>query len=128
LGAGVREALADFDGPVVYVANMMTQPGETIGFTLADHLQAIGDHVGDVVTDVLVHAGVLPSHLIARYRAEGAAPVGVDDDAIRALGVRLHRAPLLPEEIGDEVRHDAARLARAVCEVAALRVPATRPG
>jgi uncharacterized cofD-like protein len=57
LGEGVREALADFVGPVVYAANVMTQPGETVGFTLSDHLRALADHVGPVVTDVLVHAG-----------------------------------------------------------------------
>src|SRR3712207_2137238 len=41
LGAGVREALAYFSGPVVYAANVMTQPGETAGFTVSDHLRTL---------------------------------------------------------------------------------------
>ena len=60
LGGGVREALAAFDGPVVYVANVMTQSGETGDFTVSDHVGAITEHVGSVVTDVLVHSGSLP--------------------------------------------------------------------
>jgi uncharacterized cofD-like protein len=52
LGGGVREALEDFGGPVVYVANVMTQQGETGGFTVSDHVRAISEHVGPVVTDV----------------------------------------------------------------------------
>src|ERR671932_1787676 len=56
LGAGTREALENFTGPVVYVANVMTQPGETTGFSVSDHLRVIADHIGPVVTDVLVHA------------------------------------------------------------------------
>src|SRR5919205_2352540 len=39
LGAGTREALANFAGPIVYVANVMTQPGETTGFAVSDHLR-----------------------------------------------------------------------------------------
>src|SRR3712207_3238823 len=34
LGAGTREALANFGGPILYVANVMTQPGETTGFSV----------------------------------------------------------------------------------------------
>ena len=40
LGAGVSGALAEFGGPVIYAANIMTQPGETVGCTLSDHLAA----------------------------------------------------------------------------------------
>ena len=75
LGAGVPAALAAFTGPVVYAANIMTQPGETTGFTLSDHLRAIAEHIGPSVTDVLVHSDELPARLLASYRAEGAAPV-----------------------------------------------------
>ncbi len=118
LGRGVREALAGFGGPVLYVANVMTQPGETTGFTVAEHLQALAEHVGPVVTDVLVHSGELPEELIARYRAEGAVPGKVDREEIEKLGVRLHEGALLPDRAEAEVRHDPDRLAEKVCEVA----------
>src|SRR3712207_3200644 len=95
LGGGVREALANFPGPVVYAANAMTQPGETTGFTLSDHLRALERHVGPVVTDVLVHSGELSEELIARYHAEGAAPVEVDREGIERLGIQLREAELL---------------------------------
>src|ERR671912_654469 len=39
LGGGVREALADFAGPILYVANVMTQQGETGDFTVSDHVR-----------------------------------------------------------------------------------------
>jgi len=122
LGAGVREALAGFSGPVVYAANAMTQPGETVGFSVSDHLRALAAHVGPVVTDVLVHAGELPEELVARYGAEGAAPVEVDREGIEALGVRVREAELLAHEVGASVRHDPDRLAREVCEAALVRL------
>src|ERR687896_250688 len=118
LGAGVREALAGFSGPVVYAANAMTQPGETVGFALSDHLRALSDHAGPVVTDVLVHSGGLPEGLVARYEAEGAAPVEVDRGEISGLGVRLRETVLLAEDAGGGARPDPDRLAEEVCEAA----------
>jgi uncharacterized cofD-like protein len=122
LGAGTREALAGFAGPVVYAANAMTQPGETVGFALSDHLRALADHVGPVVTDVLVHSGELPEELVARYEAEGAAPVEVDRGEVARFGVRLREAILLAEDSGGGVRHDPDRLAEEACEVALVRL------
>jgi uncharacterized cofD-like protein len=119
LGAGVPDALASFAGPVVYAANIMTQPGETAGFTLSDHLRAITEHVGPLVSDVLVHSGGLPAQLLSRYCAEGAGPVQIDPGAIERLGVRVHLARLLPDALDAEVRHDPERLALAVREIAA---------
>ena len=115
LGAGVPDALAAFRGPVIYTANVMTQPGETVGFTAADHVRAIVEHVGAVVTDVVVSCERLPDAVVARYRAEGGEPVELDRAAIERLGVRVHETPLLRSPIGAQVRHDPGRLARAVC-------------
>src|SRR3712207_3669234 len=122
LGAGTREALAGFSGPVVYAANAMTQPGETVGFALSDHLRALSDHAGPVVTDVLVHSGGLSEDLVARYAAEGAAPVEVNRERVERLGVRLREADLLAEDAGASARHDPERLAEEVCEAALVRL------
>ena len=118
LGRGVPEALARFSGPIIYVANVMTQPGETAGFTLSDHLKAIEEHVGPLVTDVLVNATPLPAPLVARYVADGASPVEIDRDRVEAMGVRVREAVMLPDSHGGEARHDPDRLAAAVGELA----------
>jgi uncharacterized cofD-like protein len=122
LGGGVKEALADFDGPVIYVANAMTQQGETSGFAVSDHIRAITEHVGPVVTDVLVHSGDLPPTILARYEAEEAAPVVVDADVVRAIGLRVREKDLLSKEVRAGVRHDPSLLAREVCEAALVRL------
>jgi 2-phospho-L-lactate transferase/gluconeogenesis factor (CofD/UPF0052 family) len=100
----------------------MTQPGETTGLTVSDHLRALGRHVGPVVSDVLVHSGELTKELIARYHAEGATPVEVDREGIERLGVRLREADLLSERAEAGVRHDPDRLAEEVCEAALVRL------
>jgi uncharacterized cofD-like protein len=122
LGGGVREALEDFTGPVVYVANVMTQQGETGGFTVSDHVRAISEHVGPLVTDVLLHTGDLPPDALARYEAEGATPVVVDRGSLREMGLRLTERNLLSSESSGGVRHDPGLLAREVCEAVLVRL------
>jgi uncharacterized cofD-like protein len=115
LGGGVKAALVAFSGPVVYVANVMTQPGETDGFSVSDHLRAIVNHVGPVVTDVLAHSGGLPDEIVERYRVEGSAPVMVDREEIQTLGIQVWEADLIShKDTSVGVRHDASRLAEEV--------------
>jgi uncharacterized cofD-like protein len=114
MGDGVPDALARFGGRVVYCGNLMTQPGETAGLTLSDHLKAIAAHVGPVVTDVVVHGAALPAPVLERYGAEGAGPLTIDAAEVERMGLRLHEAVLTADTPGAEARHDPARLARAV--------------
>ena len=95
---------------------------EIPGFTVSEHLRAIEDHVGPVVTDVLVDTAPLSAPLLRRYGDDGAEPVDVDHEAIARLGIRLHEASLHVEAPAHELRHDPERLARAVIAVA-LRGP-----
>lgn len=122
LGGGVREVLDRFDGPVVYVSNVMTQPGETGGFAVSDHVAAITDHLGPIVTDVLVHSGTLAPGVLARYEAEEAGPVAGDLDVLRGMGLRVHAADLLSRDDRAGVRHDPGRLAEEVCGAALVRL------
>ncbi|MEJ7840746.1 MAG: gluconeogenesis factor YvcK family protein [Rubrobacter sp.] len=122
LGGGVREALSRFGGPVVYVANVMTQPGETDGFAVSDHVRAISGHLGPVVTDVLVHSGSLSSGVLARYEAEEAARVEVDREVLREMGLGVREAAVLSGDDEAGLRHDPGRLAREVCEAALVRL------
>ncbi len=122
LGGGVREALSRFDGPVVYVSNVMTQPGETGGFAVSDHVRAISEHLGPVVTDVLVHSGTLSPGVLARYEAEEAAPVTADEEALRGMGLRVRAADVLSRDDREGVRHDPERLAEEVCGAALVRL------
>jgi uncharacterized cofD-like protein len=123
LGGGIAEALAAFGGPVVYAVNLMTQPGETLGFSVSDHLRAIRAHVGPVVTNVLANSLALSEPVAARYRDEGAAPVALDRDEIERMGVRVHGAPLLDKTAETTARHDPHRLAATLLALASA--PAT---
>jgi 2-phospho-L-lactate transferase/gluconeogenesis factor (CofD/UPF0052 family) len=111
-----------FAGPVVYVTNVMTQPGVASGYAVSDYVRVRAEHVGPVLTDVLGHSGNLtPEHLV-RYATEQAALVEVDREVLWAMGLRVREAGLLSEDavVGDG--YDPGRLVKEVCEDALVRL------
>jgi uncharacterized cofD-like protein len=96
----------------VYVCNVMTQPGETDGYSAEDHLSAIVEHAG-LVVDVMVINGRRPSEAILEaYAKQHQDPVPFDLGAIRELGVTPFFGDIIAE--GDYVRHDAGALAETI--------------
>ncbi len=106
----VQEAIRQSPALKVFMCNLMTQPGETTGFTAAEHLQAVLRHVGQdkagAFVDVcLVNNAWIEQDLIDRYRLEEAAPVLVENSHLEALGLRVLGAPLACVKAGS-IRHD----------------------
>jgi len=113
----VREALKATRAWVVYVCNVMTQPGETDGYTAADHLDALYRHgVAGMVDVVVVSDTPVSAELVASYEAAGSGPVPIDEERLQALGVRVVHADVAAAG-GGVVRHDPERLATALLEL-----------
>lgn len=87
---GLARAIVARNVPKVYVANIMSQTGETDGFTVSDHLQAMMDHVpfGNLVNAVFVNDSV-PKAMRERYAKTNSHPIEVDVPVCRALGVEV---------------------------------------
>ena len=114
---GVAEAIAASDAQKIYVCNIMTQDGETEGYTAADHLEALQRHGREGIVDLcLANNAPIPCELAARYSEEDAELLRVDRERIAALGIALAEYPLLSAQ-GGYARHDPELLARAVMEL-----------
>jgi uncharacterized cofD-like protein len=122
LVSGVAEAIESSSATRVYIANLMTQPGETEGYSLSDHVRAIYRHTGCKLFDWVVASNQPISGEIARrYKSRGAEPVRVDIGKLQSLGVRCLLDNLLEEHA--VVRHDAGRLAQMLIEEFVERKP-----
>ena len=107
----VADAIRAFRGVKVYVMNVMTQDGETENYSAADHVRALLDHGGEGLFQyVLANNRPIPEDLLEAYRRENAAPVPVDADTLRALGVEPIYAPIAHWRDG-LIRHDPIALA-----------------
>jgi uncharacterized cofD-like protein len=116
---GVSSTLSGVDAVRIYVANLMTEPGETDGFTLEDHLTVIHEHVGTHLFDyVLVNRRPIAPAAGAQYAVRGSTPVlraHLDDVPVHACVVERD---LAWRAEGGKIRHAPADLGRAILELA----------
>ena len=118
---GIVEAIQQSGALKVYVANVMTQEGETEGYTVADHIAAIFQHSALGLFDLcLTNSQPIPQRIIQRYAEEGAEPLRDDAARCAALGVELVRCPVATVENGF-VRHQPGLLAEALIHLHAER-------
>jgi uncharacterized cofD-like protein len=122
LVTGVAEAIARSQATRVYIPNLMTQPGETDGMTVSEHVQAIYRHTKRRLLDwVIINEHPISSGVADRYRLKGAEPVRADMEKLQKLGLRCAFDNLLEEH--GVVRHDSARLAQLLIEEFVSRRP-----
>lgn len=110
---GVADALRQTQAVKIYICNVMTQPGETDGYTASRHVKAILDHAGPGVIDyVVVNSQTVDLELQEVYARQNAYPVLPDVEEIEVLGVKAVKANLINET--NWVRHDPLKLSRTI--------------
>lgn len=114
---GIARAIRESAAPLVYVASLMTEPGETDNLTLEGHVQAITRHLGRTPDCVLVNNAMPPRDVIDRYAAEGAHLLTLHG-ASRDLRGRCVLHPLLHP---GQARHDPHALAQALLQLTPRR-------
>lgn len=108
---GMKEALARSKVTKAYICNVMTQPGETDEYSVADHIKAINNHVGgNIVDTVLLNTQDIPSRFAKKYKEEGAAHVKVDTEELKAMQINVLTDELLTVTKHDLLRHDAMKV------------------
>ncbi len=111
---GIVDALTKAKAPKVYVLNIMTQDGETEGYTAFDHLDALLQHSAEGLVDACIYnTAPVPDTIQMRYKTEDAEPVFMDMERFHAAGVEMYGYPLIAS--GSRLaRHDPALLVQAV--------------
>jgi uncharacterized cofD-like protein len=116
---GVADAIAASSAVRIFICNLMTQPGETDGFTSYRHLRTIGEYAPTVKFDYLiVNNQPISKHQHELYAMEGAVQIGVHGSISTKTveGTNIVFENLLDQ--GDMVRHDSAKLATLVLKCA----------
>ncbi|MBR5217175.1 MAG: YvcK family protein [Oscillospiraceae bacterium] len=118
---GIVEAIRRSDALKVYACNIMTQEGETEGYTVSDHIRALFRHSYPGLFHLcLTNSGILPQAVMQRYQQRGSEQIFCDKDACEALGVEIVSKPVATVENGF-VRHNPGHLARELMALHAER-------
>jgi uncharacterized cofD-like protein len=107
---GIGSALKNTRGKVVYVCNIMTQKGETTGYTAADHVEAIFHHIGDrTLHSIIVHNEPIDQKILDLYAKEAAEPVVNDFDRLRSMNIEVIEGDII-DHSKQAVRHDTNKI------------------
>jgi uncharacterized cofD-like protein len=118
LVAQVARVIGQSRATKIFVNNLMTQPGETDGYSARKHLETIKKYAPEIHFDyVVVNNRRISKEQAERYAAEGAYQIGIDDNHIDDAtdpATEIVRADLLYD--GEKVRHNSDRLAQCVLD------------
>ena len=112
----IREAILASSALKIYISNVMTQPGETDGYSAYEHIKAITEHSSPRIIDYcVINSRLISQELREKYQQDNSFPVSVDLDKIRHAGYRVIEGDLI--NALDYVRHDSGKLAKIVMDL-----------
>lgn len=108
----IKKELAKSKAYKIYIANIMTQKGETNGYLLSDHIKKIIDVIGKEQLDLVIANDDLniKKSLLKKYNDMGQDLVYPDIDKLQEMGIRYETSRLIYERNG-YLRHDANKVA-----------------
>lgn len=111
----IAKAIAKSKARKIYVCNIMTQPGETDGYAVSDHVNALITHANSksIIDAVLVNS-TIPDNISDKYKNAGSYPVKIDKENIKKLGISVCSKKLIEDNKEGLIRHSSHRVARAI--------------
>jgi len=110
---GVAQSIKKSKARKIYICNIMTQPGETDNFTVADHLFAVEKYLGCNVDYLIINSGKIAENLIKKHVRKNSFVVVDDSNKL------IDRSRIIREDIvsnKDHVRHDPEKISRVIFE------------
>lgn len=105
----VVDAIDNSKADIMYVSNMMTQPGETDNFTVSDHVKVLNDYLGKRKIDVIIaNTGIIPKNLLIKYETlEQKDQVKLDCDKLKNIKVISDNYVTIKDSV---IRHKVDKL------------------
>ncbi|GHV32439.1 hypothetical protein FACS18949_03330 [Clostridia bacterium] len=128
LVSGVTDAIVASGALKVYVCNVMTQEGESEGYSVSDHIRELMNHShSDLFKYCLINNAPVPPAILERYERENAWPIEVDDHKLSDFEhIEIVARPLLGKQ-KDYARHNPRRLAYELFKLFVERAPRNTP-
>lgn len=117
----IIEVIYKSKAPKIYIANVMTQPGETESYSLVDHVNAILKHTRtDFLDYVIANNEEIPIETLEKYINDGSKPVLIereDENILKAMGIKLIGSKLVDIE-KNYIRHNSINLSQILINIA----------
>ncbi len=116
----VCDVISKSSAKKVYICNIMTQPGETDDYTVADHLRKIYEHCKNkfIFDYIIVNSGKIPKKILKNYALENSYPVKIDDiDVLKSLAKNVIKGSFVKLDKSGFIRHDPEKLAKVILKI-----------
>ncbi len=111
----ISEALSKKSAECVYCCNIMTQPGETTGYSASEHIKAIHQHAGySFIDKIIVNDDEINSKVYERYREQHSDIVEIDEKKLSQMNIKIIKSRLVSYNNVGEVRHNAKKVAATI--------------
>ncbi len=109
----ILETLKESSAPIMYISNLVTQPGETDGYSVSDHLRVLNQYLQDRRIDVVIsNDGAIDERIQDRYlTSENKNIVELDREAVEAMGARIIAGDIFSIDEEEKIRHNALKTA-----------------
>lgn len=116
----IKDAVLNSKATKVYICNVMTQFGETDGFTASQHVKVLnkvitGRDDKNIIDYVILNTQIPPDKVLKRYLAENSEPVVADAGNLSRMGLKVYARDMLNE--GNYARHDPEKLNQILIEL-----------
>ena len=107
----IKDAIDKSNAEVMYVCNIVTQPGETDNFKVSDHVNALNEYLGDKKVSVVVaNSGAISKKMAEKYsNTEQKDPVIFDKKTLKNMGLKIISDDFVTIT-DDTLRHDVIKL------------------
>ena len=118
---GVIDAIKKSNAKKVYIPNVMTQPGETEGYNVLDHVEALIKHTEPGLIDyIIANDEKIPESVSKRYKEDGSTQVLLDNEQrlkLKCMGIRTIESNLI-EVKNAYIRHNANEISSIIVKLA----------
>lgn len=107
----IQEAVRNSKARKMYICNMLTQPGETDGFKVSDHIKYLEKYLGaGTINAVIANNSKIPQNMALLAKSEGKDPVAIDAKTLQNMDIEILEEKLFKVEEG-YIRHNSLKTA-----------------
>ena len=112
----VTQAFNEAKAPIMYLSNIVTQPGETDGFTVGDHVKLLNRYLDEKKVDVVIASNTeISEEMAKKYETEEQKdPVLIDYEELEKIGVELIEDDLMVIDEDNTLKHDSLKLSSVI--------------
>lgn len=106
--SGIRDSINESAAELIYLSNIMSEDGETDGYNVSDHIDAIEQHLQGSIDTIVYPSNEIPAEIVKAYAKEHSSIVQLDKENFKKE-YNIYEVDLLSFDL-NQARHDSEKI------------------